>query len=389
MSVRTLPPHITPIDPVSDPADTARAARVDWTRIREAVRRPLPGITRQQAIGALVAARHPGADRDLQTVLANPAEPAPLRALAALSLIRLDSSQAETVLIQALGDPDERVLAAVTRALGRIGSERGLRAIEALTGLRGVAARQAGFAQSLIAHRLGLDGHELPVPRDEDLLHLPDAAARPFRTQRLSGADADHVLRTLSREPFGIEYDESTLHEIRCASTRWVVAFNREVTGADGLERLVNRKTLAGVLASYQDENDTYSARLLMLTAPERGGRIRIHLRRLLGEPGLFGRVLIKASADRHPFSIRAVATPGMFPVTGEGFYIAGGRIEFTTARAGLFIHASRRPQPGNVPSKGGEEPKKPPSGRAAAPKAAVKRARPPKKAARTRKRSR
>ena len=207
--------------------------------------------------------------------------------------------------------------------------------------------------------------------------------------QRLSGADADHALRTLSREPFGIDYDESALHDIRCASTRWLVAFNREVTSAGGLERLASRKTLAGVPASYQDGNDTYSARLLILTAPERGGRVRIHLRRLLGEPGLFGRVEIKAPAGRHPFSIRAVATAGMFPVTAEGLYLEGGRIELTTARAGLFIPASRRPQPGNVPRQGPEAPGEPSTtGKAPSRKPPAKRARASKKAARTRKRS-
>lgn len=379
MSVKVLSPIVPRTMPEPEAGLTSR---IDWSQVRDVVRGRLIGGPRAHAIASLVAARHPGADRDLQVVLQNPAEPVRLRVVAALNLVRLDSPQVESILIAATRDRDEHVLAAVMRALGRVGTERGLRAIEAATDLTGVAARQAAFAASLISHRLGLEGHDLPVPRPKDLLDFPEAAARTFQIQRLSGGDADHALRTLSREPFGIAYDESALHEIRCADNRWLVAFNRDVTSAGGIERLAAQKTFAGVLATYQRENDTYSARHLILTAPEqRGRRVRIHVQRLLGEPGFFGRVQITAGGDRHPFSIRAVAGPGSFPVLVDGFYRGNGRLEITTARTGLFISVTRRPQPGTV-APGPTDPGPAPKRVAAKPRAA------PVKGRRRRKRS-
>src|SRR5262245_42644191 len=101
MSVRTIPPQFSALELPSDVSEPGRAARVDWTQIREAARGRVAGITRAQAIGVLVAARHPSADRDLQAVLHDPTAPGPLRALTALSLVRL-GSQVESILIDAI-----------------------------------------------------------------------------------------------------------------------------------------------------------------------------------------------------------------------------------------------------------------------------------------------
>lgn len=354
MSVRVKPPaterrRTAP----EDPPEIETIKVIDWQKVRDALMGRGTAISRTQAVAELVAANHPNAHRDLEIVLKNPAEPPRLRALAALSLARLSSRQVEEILIEATDTRDEQVLAAVMRALGRVGEEKGLRAIEAATHAKGVAARQASFAAALISHRLGLEGHDLPVPSPAQLQKLPEAAARPFRMQRLTGADAEYAVLTLSREGFRIEYDEDSIHEIRCANNRWLVVFNREVTKGDGLTRLRDRKTFAGVWASYQEENETFSARFLMLTAPEGGGKIRIHMHHLTGEPAFFGHGEVKR--DSHPFSVRSVDGPGAFPILVEGRYLGEGQLEVTTARAALFIRQSNRPQQSIVKRPGRE----------------------------------
>src|SRR4029079_19028667 len=108
--------------------------------------------------------------------------------------------------------------------------------------------------------------------------------------------------------------------------------------------RMRDRKSLAGVWASYQQENRTFSARFLMFTAPEQRGAFRIHMPRLTGEPAFFGRGEIHG--ERNPFSIRAVRAPGAFPMILEGEFLIGARFRLTTARAGLFVPETRKPQP-------------------------------------------
>jgi hypothetical protein len=180
---------------------------LDWQRLQRALQGRDVTIPRAQAVALIVASGRPDAPRTLARVLQDPAEPPRLRALTALSLPRLSSPTAEEVLIEATRVEDDTVLAAVMRALGRVGGERALRAIEAAKPTSTVAVQQAAFAAALISHRLGLPGHDLREPPSRELLTLPDAAARPFRIEPVDdipslGAQRDRLFALSQPQTF-------------------------------------------------------------------------------------------------------------------------------------------------------------------------------------------
>jgi hypothetical protein len=342
MSVKVIPPGFTTPQPADLTGDEQPS--LDWQRLQRALQGRDVTIPRAQAVALIVASGRPDAPRTLARVLQDPAEPPRLRALTALSLPRLSSPTAEEVLIEATRVEDDTVLAAVMRALGRVGGERALRAIEAAKPTSTVAVQQAAFAAAFISHRLGLPGHDLREPPSRELLTLPDAAARPFRIQPVDAVETSRVVFDLAREGFRFDYDDRAVYEIRCANNRWQMVFTRDATGPDGSARLRERKALAAVWASYQNENKTFAARFLVLTAPGGKAGVRIHIHRLTGEPAFFGRA--RAEGEGLTFSLRAVDLPGAFPIAVEGDLTASGRLKLTRAEAALFVRTPRRPEP-------------------------------------------
>jgi hypothetical protein len=103
---------------------------------------------------------------------------------------------------------DERVLGAVVTALGRVGDRSALAEIERVKRMAGDrVGRQADFAAALIAHRLGLDGHD--AVHHADYLTLDAAAARPFRVERPDVAEAELCLRSVAIYPCRRRYRAS------------------------------------------------------------------------------------------------------------------------------------------------------------------------------------
>jgi len=182
-------------------------------------------------------------------------------------------------------------------------------------------------------------------------MELPKAAARPFRIAPMVGADADYALQTLARERFGIDYDDDTLHEIRCADNRWLIAFDRGVVSRGAINRLREKKSFLGIVASWQEENRTLSVRFLILTTPDAPGRIRINVHRLTGEPAFFG--FGEVTDDSVAFSVRTVDAPGAFAIVMKGRFLEEGRIELEKAASSLFVRKWRTPRRGSIAAPG------------------------------------
>ena len=137
---------------------------------------------------------------------------------------------------------DECVLAGVMKALGRIGDRSALDAIVAARKYAtGSAAMPAEFAATLIAHRTARKSvrHRLP---DWDLLELELHCARPFRITQADGADAELCLRSLAAQPFGLEFAEHPMYQVRCGRNTLMIVFNRDFAAEASVESLQRRR---------------------------------------------------------------------------------------------------------------------------------------------------
>jgi hypothetical protein len=347
MSARIEPPFELQLRIDLHPAE--RPPTAELAQLRRIVLGQEGGFPRAAAMELLAETDYPNVHRDLGSVLLSEAEAPGTRVAAAMTLWRLGSVQAAEVLERALAVKDESVLAAVFTALGRIGPQTALAAIgRARRRAKGLARAQADFAATLIAHRFGLPGHVVPPRGSKEFLAVPSAAGRTFRVTRADAAEAELGLRSLAREPVGVDLSERDAYLLRCDGNDWLFLLSADLS-AEGAARLTGRKAVAAVLASKQEATGLYSTRFLVLTSPVHGRRsAAITVHRGMGELAFAGEA--KVERDEVEFAVRAVKVQGAFPLRFRGVWTPG-RLTTREAVHGLSVSVRRTPSPGIGPS--------------------------------------
>lgn len=320
--------------------------------IRDAVHGKPSRVSRAHAIELLASSDFPNRHRDLAAVLEDDGAPSKLRYLAAMALARTDARAAQQILVQAARIRDDRVLTGVLRSLGQVGGRDALAAIErALPYAEGTALKQAEFASTLIAHRLGLEGHGTPEAEPAELLELPPGAGRSLHIRPAIRAEAERCLRSLGPRPYGIELAERPMYDWRCDRCRGMLLLNREFSGDAALDMAGRRKALFAIGALYDEPAGEYSVGALFLSAPERGGkRILISVHLTNGDRLFVGGAAVRGGIAS--WSLRAVKRLGAFPIRAEGEFRAG-RLRFREAASGTRVVEKARPQqitPGGGP---------------------------------------
>ena len=303
-----------------------------------------PGFSRPAAFAALAASDLPDREELLGAVLEETAERPEIRTAAVVALGRVATAESERVLLANLDQQTPRVLAEIARSLGCIGSEGALARVEGL--IRSAdprVAEAARFGAALIAHRLGLPGHELAMPAQSKLLTPPAASPTTAIEFRPEGAERRKaILEDLRRYPLrGVEYDEESIARILCAGAEHALLLNREISGST--DRLFERKALAGVVAPRSLETDEYCIGQIVLTAPA-DAAIDVQLATGSGALTLAGQGRPAGSAVE--FTLNAVARPGALPLLVSGA-LDGAAVTIREAVAGTVREPARLPQPG------------------------------------------
>ncbi len=326
----------------------ARPPTAELAQLRRIVLGQEGGFPRAAAMALLAETDYPNVHRDLEEVLLNDVEASGVRVAAAMTLWRLQSVQAAAVLERALAVKDESALAAVFTALGRIGPQTALPAIvQARRRAKGLARARADFAATLIAHRFGLPGHVVPPPSSKELLAVPSGVGRTFRVARADAAEAELGLRSLAREPVGVDLSEDA-YLLRCDGNDWLLLLSADLS-AEGASGLAERKAVAAVVASKQEATGLYSTGFLVLTSPVRGRRsAAITVHRGTGELAFAGEA--KVEGDEVEFAVQAVKVQGAFPLRFGGIWTPG-RLTAREAVHGPFVSVRRAPSPGIGPS--------------------------------------
>lgn len=299
---------------------------------------------RSIAIKMLPSSKVPNSADLLRRVLEGDTEESGLRRLAAVSLWRLNTPEALGYLRTALETVKNPVaLTGVVKCLGRVGDESALKAImKVKKTARGVLRSQASFAASLISYRLGLRGNDLPMPRE--YVRMPRTRKQELKFVSVSKVEVELFTDFLITEPFGIELSRSSLLHFSCPGGRWMIGFNRDITGTKAIESMWHRKTLLGIIAAKHNEDGHYSASYLILTKPRtKEAKIDILITRITGEPAWAG-TTTSIIANQVKFAIRTVGRIGIAPLKLEGFMRANGKVSITSAISGTHVSETRHP---------------------------------------------
>jgi hypothetical protein len=278
----------------------------------------------------------------LAAVLENRDEERRFRTVAAISLGRIASSVAEEILVRNLSPRDELPFSEILLSLGRIGGPRALEAIHALElNPRAPATATAAFAETLIAHRLGLPGHDLPLPAETEILEIAAARTRPIEFTPMDSERAREVMDAMRRHPYGIAFDVASLTKIQCAGETHVLCLNSEFLG-QAVTRLTRRHAVLALLALQSTETGDYSVSHVILSRPSgEDGALTIMAHRCSGILALFGTA--RVSDARNKFELRSVRRPGAQAILVKG-EIEDSRV--TIARAITSIERARRRVP-------------------------------------------
>ena len=239
-------------------------------------------LPRTKAIALLLASESQTKYKDFQNLLENQNESPTVRYLAAISLGKMNTVEAKEILVKNIQTQNEEVLTGIFMALGRIGDKN---SVEVILGAKdrstGFAKSQAEFAAALISYRLGLEGNELAIPKEEDYFDMP------IDTQQMDISEApdDEVKKCLSSlvsgTEIGIRLAEKPAYQVYYDRGIGMVLFNLAFTSQRDFHMLLRRKIFLGVFADKVQESRSYSIAYLIFTSPDvQHGRINILLTR-------------------------------------------------------------------------------------------------------------
>ena len=307
--------------------------------------------SRSEALTELAASDRPDREQLLAAVLENTYEPRRYRTEAAIALGRVPTPAAEQILHRNAANTGDEIFPDVLRSLGRIGGRPALRAIDSLKLPPGhVGADAAAFAATLIAHRLGIPGYELPFPAEQELLPRPVKESRPIEYGPANPAAAQAVSEALRRYPYGIDCDPASFTRLECAGQVTMVCPNREFAGLE-VGRRAGRPAVLALVALQSPETGEYSVSHVVLSRPAGRGSAALTVHRSSGKMLMAGSARVRGA--RLEFELRAVRRPGARAVSLVGT-MQGRRVQLREAvastsqepprAAGRYVPPSGRP---------------------------------------------
>lgn len=298
---------------------------------------------RGRAISMLAEGSRPDALSLLKQVLANTAEEPRFRRLAAIALWRLNTAEAREILLASLEEAkDPTLLDGLAKVLGRVGDERALKALEAARDRAdGYLAEHIDFAASLIAHRLGLAGHDLAVPQATE--GVPRSPRGRLELSPPSQEELDLFFKAVEQDPYDVALAKGKVWQIRCPAGLWMLALS-ERFAASSIDGLRQEKTVAGLIASKNNVDGRYSiAYLLFSSGDSQGKAVNLLIHRTTGEAAWAG-TLQEGPDGQMEFSIHTVGRTGIVAIEVAGNWTKGGEIELSRGISSTRVAAKQNP---------------------------------------------
>lgn len=282
----------------------------------------------------------------LWAVLQNEDDNPNYRQLAAANLWRMNTPEAHEYLLKAaetVKHPD--VLAAVVKYLGRVGGENALKLIEEIQrGADGFLAAQAGFAASLISYRLGLPGHDLPIP--DKYIDMPPGGNVGLDFTKAPAKEIEMLAASLASEPYGIDIMTEMLLSYACPGGPGMLVFNKALGRGEAAALVQKQKTLMGLLTNQNSEDGRYSVSSLILSSPnEQMGYTDLFIYRVTGRPAWAGTAK-PVAGDQVDFEIRTPESVGIVPLELAGTLYNDGSVAIHHAVSAGRVLQKREPIP-------------------------------------------
>jgi hypothetical protein len=309
-------------------ASQARAGGVEIDSLEPAAYGELRAIAygaahpkhRVRAMTLLAKAKPGYGGKIFRAALRDNAADVTVRAAAATWLSQFATEDAQPALLAALGtERSATVRHKIVAGLARMGEEDALPALSDLVRSDPDLAVHATFAQSVIAHRLGVGGYEPPTAEESPLAPAPP------------GARVSHALEAYETIPNGTYPSDNTyglivgpsVAGLRCGGRRLAVAID-----LTALARLLTTPTIAGLVATKVESDGSLQTSMLVLCWPASDNTAHVAVHRPSGTPAFAG--LAKVTGSSVTFRLTAVRAPGARHATVEGTIISGILKELT-----------------------------------------------------------
>lgn len=317
---------------------------IDIETLRMAVTGKSKDLSRTLAMNLLQNHDYPNKHKDLQAVLENNNEPTTLRYLAAVYLGRTIIPDVQDILIKNIQIDDERVLAGVVEALGRVGDSRAIpELIRIKNSKKGFVSSKANFAVALISHRFGLQGNELSIPTEEEYLKM-SKDTKPVKISQASREEINKCINCISDRQFGIQLAQEQVHQVIIGKDMHMVLLNKQYADIENAKQLLHLKSILGIIVYKSEEHESYSVEYLILSSPtaQSGGNIDV----IIASPNgniMFGGML-NIRDDDIKFSLRSTSQPGGFPLIIAGNLI-DKKLKLASAEFSPSIRISEQPE--------------------------------------------
>jgi hypothetical protein len=312
--------------------------------LRAAIGGSLLALPPGHAMSLLLASHHPGAHRILQEVLENEHESPAVRALAARHMELLPASSVQDILLSNINIEEETIRLEIIRILGRIGDRRALPAVQQIRRqCTGRLVEHAEFAKTLIAYRWAMKTSSYRFPTTADIVSLPAGCRLRARRLPVTRSEFDCCVVSLADEPFGIEYAERQAFRIEFEDTRWMVLFNRNLSGRSASDFLRTSNNILGVVAEWSFEEEEYHTLLLILSTPSPDkSAVTLHLHTPGGELRYIGTGAITSNGVT--FNLETVSQTGLVLEVRGAFL--NGEVKLEEIFYVSSLKNKRRPEP-------------------------------------------
>jgi hypothetical protein len=281
--------------------------------------RPEPRV---RAMSSLAHAKPEYGKRIFRIALRDDSADVTVRAAAATWLSRFAAEEAQPALLAALAsERSTPVLHKIIAGLARVGEEDALPALASLARSNPNLATHAAFAQSVIAHRVGIGGYE-PASAAESLLTPAPNSARAWHA--LEPNDPPLNGSALPDDIYGLIVGPGVA-SLRCGDRRLAIAID-----LTALARLLTTPTIAALVATRA--GDALHTSMLVLCWPANDNVAHVAVHRPNGTHAFAGTARVTGATVS--FHLTAVRSPGARPTTITGT-VASGILNELTIRSG------------------------------------------------------
>ncbi len=237
-------------------------------------------VNRKRAVNAFIqVAKGRVFSEVLAKILLDSTELNATRIAAASGLGKFADKESEKTLIQALGKTGGHLQREIIKAMGRIGTEKSIKALDSLS-----ANNDPGFQHTLTFARLFIGYRIKSASIDsEKIKEALGAQWIKLQSSPLSKKKLRENIQSLRDNTFGLKLSNDVGFEITCGKTRNTLFLNDEFKPGALLKNLKSRSQISGIVAIRSPEESISTVRNIVMTNLSESG-IDIIVTRTTGE---------------------------------------------------------------------------------------------------------